>query len=252
MPHDDEETEKLVAPADFDGPTANRHCTDVLCSLLLFVMWAAMSFIGISAYKDGDYRIVLYPLDYDGNICGTDYNQDMTEYPYLLYINSYTGGVCVKECPSLQGQVANNASDVRTLITYGGVWQTQGAELPADFVQIANYTASEDALYCTEETCFPSEQQSWTSQGVNEGFGYAYYVGDTYPLLWRCYLTSQAESAIQAEVQANSTLVAGEAGYSFFNNLFADTWTARYYILGFGFGVAVVCASSVCKMSFCQ
>lgn len=86
---DDEETTKLVAPADFNGPTGNRHCTDVLCSLLLLIMWAALTVIGIMACTDGDYRVVLYPLDYDGNICGTD---NMTEYPYLLYINSYTGG----------------------------------------------------------------------------------------------------------------------------------------------------------------
>lgn len=182
---DDEEAVKLVAPADFDGPTGNRHCTDVFCGLLIVVMWAAMTFIGISACQTGDYRIVLYPLDYDGNICGTDYGTiDMTDYPYLLYINSYTGGVCVKECPSLERQVENNVSDVRTLVTYGGIWQAEGAELPADFVQMANYTSSEDALYCSEEDCFPnnSTQQSWMSEGVSEGFGYAYYVGDTYPL----------------------------------------------------------------------
>jgi len=32
---------KLSAPADFDGPMANRGCTDILCLLLLVAMWAA-------------------------------------------------------------------------------------------------------------------------------------------------------------------------------------------------------------------
>lgn len=241
MSFEDEESVKLVAPADFYGPTQQRHCTDTLCGVMIFLMWAAMSVIGISACTNGDYRIVLYPLDYDGNICGTDYAANMTEYPYLLYVNSYTGGVCVNKCPSLRGQVENNVTDVRTLVTYGGVWQTQGAELPADFIQVANYSESKDARFCSLDSCFPNNdtQQSWNSQGVNEGFGYAYYVGDTFPLLWRCYLTSEAEDAIQLEVQSNTTMIQQQPGYDFFNNLFADMWMARFYIFGFGFGVAV-------------
>lgn len=240
---DEEENDKLVAPADFDGPTSQRHVTDVLCTLLILTMWIAMTVIGIMACQDGDYRIILHPLDYDGNICGTDYAQDMTEYPYLLYINSWTGGVCVESCPSLEGHVANNVTDVRTMVTYGGIWQAEGAELAPDFIKMANYSDSEDALYCSQDSCFPnnSTQASWTSSGVNEGFGYAYYVGDTYEFLWRCYLTSDAEDAIQSQTQSNTTLVAVDAGYAFFTNLFADMWTARFYILGFGFGVAVVC-----------
>ena len=63
--------ERLVAPADFDGPTKHRHCTDVLCLLLLLGVWVVMTVIGVYALLEGDYRLVLYPLDYDGNICGT-------------------------------------------------------------------------------------------------------------------------------------------------------------------------------------
>lgn len=68
---DDEGNEKLVAPADFDGPTRTRHCTDVFCLLILIAAWVAMTGIGIYALREGDYRLVLHPLDYDGNICGT-------------------------------------------------------------------------------------------------------------------------------------------------------------------------------------
>jgi len=67
----DAENEKLVAPADFDGPTRNRHCTDVLCLLLLVASWVVMTGVGLYAVSNGDYRVVLYPFDYDGNICGT-------------------------------------------------------------------------------------------------------------------------------------------------------------------------------------
>lgn len=63
--------DKLVAPADFDGPTKERHCTDVLCLILIIVSWVVMSGIGAYAVMNGDTRLILYPLDYDGNICGT-------------------------------------------------------------------------------------------------------------------------------------------------------------------------------------
>lgn len=138
----------------------------------------------------------------------------------------------------------NNVTDVRTLVTYGGIWQAEGAELPADFVEMGNYTTSEDALFCSSDKCFPNNKthESWTSEGINQGFGYAYYVGDTVEILWRCYLTDEAEDAIQEQVEssnATSLVPTGQAGYSFWNNFYADIWTARYYVLGFGFGVAV-------------
>lgn len=59
--------EPLIAPPDFDGPTAKRHFTDVLCTLLLWIMWISMTGLGIYAIQNGDYRLILYPLDYAGN-----------------------------------------------------------------------------------------------------------------------------------------------------------------------------------------
>ena len=73
----DEEGDKLVAAPDFRGPVEHRHCTDILFLILLFAMWTAMTGIGIHAVTNGDYRLVVYPLDYDGNICGTDFAEDM-------------------------------------------------------------------------------------------------------------------------------------------------------------------------------
>ena len=89
----DHETEKLTAPPDFQGPVGKRSCTDILCMLLLVITWGAMTYVGYTATQVGDYRLVLYPMDYDGNICGTNYgNIDMTEYKYLYPVNFYSGG----------------------------------------------------------------------------------------------------------------------------------------------------------------
>jgi hypothetical protein len=240
----EEEKDKLRATADFDGPTKHRHCTDVLCLLLLVAHWIVLTGIGIYAIVNGDIRLILNPLDFDGNICGTDFAADMTEYPNLLYVNNFGGGVCVKKCPDLDGVVADNLTDVRTLVTYGGIWQIEGAELEPNFIEIADYSNSSDARMCTEETCFPNNStvESWTSEGISEGYGYAYYAASTYELLNRCILTTNAESALKSIVGENSTSMTESSTvddiYNFWNKLFGDIYIARKYILGFGFGVS--------------
>ena len=89
----EDHTQELRAPPDFSGPIEKRRCTDVFCSLFIFVTWVAMTYFGWQAIQLGDYRVVLYPMDYDGNICGTDYgNVDMTEFKYLYPVNFYSGG----------------------------------------------------------------------------------------------------------------------------------------------------------------
>jgi hypothetical protein len=94
---DDDHGEKLSAPPDFNGPTSHREMTDILCTALLWLMWISMTGLGVYAMQNGDYRLILYPLDYDGNLCGTNKGQvDMTEFPYLYYVNDFSGGVCVK------------------------------------------------------------------------------------------------------------------------------------------------------------
>jgi hypothetical protein len=240
----DEEKDKLRATADFDGPTKHRHCTDVLCLLLLVAQWIVLTGIGIYAIENGDIRLILNPLDFDGNICGTDFAADMTEYPNLLYVNNFGGGVCVKKCPDLAGVVADNLTDVRTLITYDGIWQTEGAELEPNFIEVANYSNSTDSRSCTEATCFPNNSavESWTSEGISEGYGYAYYAATTYELLNRCILTPSAESALSVIVGANTSTTTESSTvddfYNFWNKFFGDIYIARNYILGFGFGVA--------------
>jgi len=241
--YSDEEHEKLVAPDDFDkGQVVHRHCTDCFCTLLLIMVWLVTTAIGLYAYQNGDYRLALYPLDYDGNVCGTDFKEDMTEYPYLLYLNTYTGGVCVKECPHLEGVVSNNVSDVRTLITYGGVWQPSSnqSELSTDFIRMApTYLNSSDAIFCTDNICYPdnSPVASWYAAGVNRGLGFAYYAADTYELFNRCYVTSEAQLAISNQTQSESVL---NIPYpqEILLTLYADVWETKEIVFGFGFGVA--------------
>jgi Plasma-membrane choline transporter len=247
-----DDSEKLVAPADFDGPTVDRHCTDVLCAAFLLASWIVMTGIGIYAMINGNIDYLIRPLDFDGGICGTNYNNlDRRDYPYLLYVNEFAGGVCVKECPNLMGIAEDGLTDVRTLVTYGGLWQTSGYEIDLSAetppIEIADYSNSSDALFCSEDVCFPnnSTEDSWTSAGINKGFGFAFYAATTYELLFRCYLTSDAEEQLMMLTGANTTETENSGGfiddvYSFWNKLFADLYLARNYIFGFGCGVSLI------------
>lgn len=270
---DDNDHVKLRAAPDFDGPVKDRHCTDVFCMLLLVASWVAMTGVGIYAMANGNIDLIIRPLDYDGNVCGTNFGSsfnangtsdgggaDMTDYPFLLYLNSYTGGVCVKECPDLSNRTQDGLTDMRTLITYGGIWQVQGggAELPLDYIQMGDYSQSSDALTCGDnnDVCFPNDsiEESWTSAGINEGYGFAYYAATTYELLYRCYITPEAEARIveltgrtnstsSRNNNTGSTVGSSDATYiddvyTFWGKLYGDIYISRHYILGFGFGLS--------------
>mmetsp|Transcript_14870 Transcript_14870/g.25406 ORF Transcript_14870/g.25406 Transcript_14870/m.25406 type:complete len:555 (+) Transcript_14870:337-2001(+) len=243
--------DKLEAPPDFDGPTSRRRFTDVLCTLLLWCMWISMTGLGIYAVQNGDYRLILYPLDYDGNICGTDYGDiDMTDYPYLYYVNDYSGGVCVKECPTLE-----NHTDPYTLVTYNGLFQVDGSYVTNNSIAVADYSVNNDTLTCTDELCYPNNDpvQSFKSDGVSGGKGFAYYALDTYEVMWRCVFKDNATDTLDAIVNPNGDEFAADVvdmatdmnenikqGYDFWHNLFGDLWVSRYFILGLGFGAPLV------------
>jgi hypothetical protein len=216
--------------------------------------------LGVYVTQQGDYRLVLYPLDYDGNICGADFNgTDMTDYPYIYYVNNFGGGVCVESCPHLEGETADNVSDVFTLITYNGVFQpTQNQaqfgvldgqpQVNPSFVRVANYSAlrSNATIACTDDTCYPNGDpaDSFTSRGVRRGFGYAYYLGDSYEVVSYCFLTLAAQDRISAQINStDAVLQVADTAYDFWTKLYADVYTARKYVLGFGFGLSLVVCS---------
>ena len=186
-----------------------------------------------------------------------DFAANMTDYPNLLYINSYTGGVCVKECPNLANVTEDGLTDMRTLVTYSGIYQVDGAELDPNFIEVGDYSNSSDALSCITEdgddVCFPngdSVVDSWDSPGIAKGYGFAFYAASTSVLLNRCYLTTAAEERIvqlvantTTEEASRSSLVDSEyydESYSFSNKIFGDLYTARKYVLGFGFGASMI------------
>eukprot|EP00592_Proboscia_alata_P007421 CAMPEP_0194355902 /NCGR_PEP_ID=MMETSP0174-20130528/3750_1 /TAXON_ID=216777 /ORGANISM="Proboscia alata, Strain PI-D3" /LENGTH=665 /DNA_ID=CAMNT_0039125365 /DNA_START=68 /DNA_END=2065 /DNA_ORIENTATION=+ len=243
--------QKLTAQPDFQGPTDKRKCTDILCTIIIVLAWGLLTILGIYAIKHGDYRVVLYPMDYDGNICGlSNYsNIDMSDYKYLYPVNFYGGGVCVKECPDLSDLPSGDPVDLHTLVTYSGIFQTESSILPQDYIQVANYnsTNTNNSEVCTMMECYPGDNVllSWKSPGVNEGAGYAFYAVNTRTYMNRCLLTSSVVDFLRNETssledfakQSNSNL---EGTENVMSNLYSDLFTSRSYILGFGLGLSVI------------
>eukprot|EP00520_Triparma_pacifica_P009555 CAMPEP_0118643798 /NCGR_PEP_ID=MMETSP0785-20121206/6584_1 /TAXON_ID=91992 /ORGANISM="Bolidomonas pacifica, Strain CCMP 1866" /LENGTH=738 /DNA_ID=CAMNT_0006535487 /DNA_START=75 /DNA_END=2291 /DNA_ORIENTATION=- len=117
MGGEDEDNEKLKAPADFKGPGSERGCTDILCSILLIACWGAMTFVGlcVMGYMENDMLKEGVPsrltngMDYQGKICGVDdYNitstsENIKDLPKAYYLPS-GAPVCVKKCPTLEDE----------------------------------------------------------------------------------------------------------------------------------------------------
>lgn len=183
-------------------------------------------------------------------MCGTDKGSiDMTDYPYLYYVNDYSGGVCVKKCPAIE-----NLTDPYTLVTYNGLYQADGSFVTSEDISVADYSGNNDTLTCTDALCYPSgePEQSYVSPGVNRGKGFAYYALDTYEVMWRCVFRDEATEKLNAIVNPsgddfNEDIIDMatqneriKQGYGLWNNLFGDLWASRYFILALGFGAPLV------------
>eukprot|EP00058_Branchiostoma_floridae_P023889 XP_002609379.1 hypothetical protein BRAFLDRAFT_86470 [Branchiostoma floridae] len=108
------EEKKYGDPAKFDpefkGPIENRSCTDIICCLLFIIFIAGFLAVGILAWVHGDPKLLLYPTDSQGNLCG---NGNYASKPNLHFFNLLdcagfasvldgcpTPQVCVAACPT--------------------------------------------------------------------------------------------------------------------------------------------------------
>jgi len=231
-----------ITLADFDQ-REKRRCTDIFFLLLIILHWFALTGIGIYSIIEGDYKTVIYPMDYSGNICGTNYGDiDMVEFPFLYPVNFYSAGVCIKECPKIEAYI-----DPFTLVTYGGLYQPPGSLLPpANAIEIADYSQGEYYRECNERTCFPESNpiKAWTSDGVNEGSGFAFFAVDTSEYMKRCVISRNALGLlvnITKDIGSNEMATSDlkETASDLFGRFFPDIYTARNFIFGFGFGISL-------------
>ncbi|GFN94001.1 choline transporter-like protein 2 [Plakobranchus ocellatus] len=86
------------------GPKLNRSCTDVVCCLLFIVFIAGLVVVAYFAFLYGDPKLLIYPEDSDGNLCGLGSFKDRK---YLFFFDLVKcgrmgPGVFVNGCPTPQ------------------------------------------------------------------------------------------------------------------------------------------------------
>lgn len=109
--------EKLNYDPEFRGPTKSRSCTDIICLFLFIAFLAGWGVVAFFAFREGDPRILIYPTDSQGNICGIGELEkkkflfffDMLKCasPNVLINGCPTPQVCVEQCPNETFHVAS-------------------------------------------------------------------------------------------------------------------------------------------------
>ncbi|TPX35404.1 hypothetical protein SeMB42_g07177 [Synchytrium endobioticum] len=92
------------------GPQSRRQCRDIVFLILFILYWVGMFVVASLAVKTGNPQKLLAATDSHGQYCGwnnTAANSsllDLTNYPYLYYLNPLnplsTDKVCVSVCPT--------------------------------------------------------------------------------------------------------------------------------------------------------
>ncbi|XP_073935845.1 choline transporter-like protein 5 isoform X1 [Castor canadensis] len=97
---------------DFQGPTTNRNCTDVLCCMIFILFIMGYILLGLVAWVHGDPRRVAYPTDSQGHFCGQkgtpNENKSILFYfnvlrcaspTVMINLQCPTTQICVSRCP---------------------------------------------------------------------------------------------------------------------------------------------------------
>ena len=141
----------------------------------------------------------------------------------------------------------NQTVDPFTLVTYSGLYDARNgtAIFSTNVIEVADYSQSNYAYECTEQKCFPNVVESWSSEGINEGYGYAFYLVDTSSYMKQCLISGEALAMLRditadAVEQIEESISAVKNSTSIAKSLYSDIYTAKTYIFGFGFCLATV------------
>ncbi|CAM9251312.1 unnamed protein product, partial [Choristocarpus tenellus] len=204
---------QLKAPEDIENG-ANRRCTDVLFMLILVLEWIVMTALGAESISTGDPRLLVNGIDYNGRICGVD--SDVAEKSKLYYIRFDGTGVCVESCPT----------------------DTDWAYLWACTDDTSSYTVNE-GFNCTASIsntadCLSLADLSAAGSSSFDGGG-----------LGECMFQIKSTDFINHCVFSDSDVLenfvnVGGGDVTYLSEFVSDIYTARAWILGFGFGFSLI------------
>lgn len=199
-----------------------RGCTDSLCILIIVAVWVAMTGVGLVVtgvidddhLQKGNPNRLIYPMDYDGNICGID--SKYKDRPFGYYLPDQTA-VCVKKCP-------NKFDPMAFICRY-----TLQEEVDlADDNGLTGYEAMSEGACMYEIDTINFLQRCIPDLGVGKGESAATVVANA-----KAQNVSVTDSPYEAYAGEGAGLVTKSIG---------DVVQLRAYIFGFGLGVSVLVA----------
>ncbi|XP_041368219.1 choline transporter-like protein 2 isoform X3 [Gigantopelta aegis] len=86
------------------GPIKNRSCTDVLCCILFLAFVGGLVAVAFFAYTYGDPKLLLYPVDSNGQLCGLGSHRGKPNLFFfdLVKCGRMGPGVFLNGCPTPQ------------------------------------------------------------------------------------------------------------------------------------------------------
>ncbi|CAG4925770.1 unnamed protein product [Colias eurytheme] len=154
-----ESREPIRYDPDFNGPTRNRSCTDIIWLIVFILFLGAWGFVGYYSMTRGSVEKLLAPIDTKGRRCGLD--SGLENKPYLIFFNIAkclapgtpitgcpTTQVCVEKCPTntilLEKEIRLNPGAFETL---------RPSMVCTDEVNIQTMTSSQALQYMQEDKC---------------------------------------------------------------------------------------------------
>lgn len=141
----------LTYDKNFKGPIKDRSCTDIICCLLFLIFIVGLVVVAFFAFKYGDPRLLVYPVNSNNEICG--YGNQLGK-PYLLFFDLVACGrmgmgvfvtgcptpqICVASCPT-ENNVIIAATDTKSDLKYC----KDGFDAVSSSKSIANMLKDED------------------------------------------------------------------------------------------------------------
>ncbi|CAG9575618.1 unnamed protein product [Danaus chrysippus] len=175
---------------DFNGPTRNRSCTDVIFLIMFILFLGGWGFVGYYSITRGSVEKLLAPIDSKGRRCGVD--SGLEDRKYLVFFNiakCLSPGTPITGCPT--AQVCVEKCPEKTFI-----FEKELRQNPASFEQLRQN------MVCTDEV---TNMQTMT---LSEAITYmqqekcASFVLQSQPVLYRCIGDL---SALSCESPARST-----------------------------------------------
>ncbi|XP_032510800.2 choline transporter-like 2 isoform X3 [Danaus plexippus] len=232
-----ESREPIKYNPNFNGPTRNRSCTDVLFLIMFTLFLGGWGFVGYYSITRGSVEKLLAPIDSKGRRCGVD--SGLEDRKYLVFFNiakCLSPGTPITGCPT--AQVCVQKCPERTFI-----FEKELRQNPASFEQLRQN------MVCTDEV---TNIQTMT---LSEAIAYmqqekcASFVLQSQPVLGRCFVNVTAAVEVLREV-SDLDLGEGQVTEQFtkllkFNQLSSqivqDLQQSRWYLAGALIGIVLLC-----------